>query len=378
MSTPTTRSTTQHTDPSDTLLSTALARAEAPVLWIVDEHISHPSRWLRERKNDVTVISNRYDSYLDAQMAGIPAHFNDIELTPFPATYRTIVYRISKEKALVHHIINASKNALQNQGTLMLIGGKQEGIKTYIDKASAYLGPITHQQNGEHSTRLACLQKSATHTEAPPLDDKDYPRFRQIGEEAGLQFYSKPGQFGWDKIDQGSQFLVTHFDTCFDTPVNTVNASFNTKAPGHVLDLGCGYGYLALHISRYKPERIIATDNNAAALASCRFNFAHNHFDYTTGHDVNVIADDCGRRITEKFDTIICNPPFHQGFSTSTEMTDRFIEQTRRLLKPTGQALFVVNQFIPLEQKAADSFRKIEAFAKNKGFKLVRLQQPKR
>lgn len=349
-------------DPCDSLLSAALARAEGPLLWIVDEHIAKPSRWLRDRKADVTIISNRYDSYLDAHQAGLTAHFSDMDLNAFAGAFRCVIYRISKEKALVHHVINAGKQALQSDGTLMLIGGKQEGIKTYIDKASDYLGPVVHQENGAHSTRLACLQKTPSLADAPALDDKDYPRYRQIGDENGLAFYSKPGQFGWDKLDQGSQFLVSQFA-----------AAFTNTPPGAVLDLGCGYGYLSLQVSRYKPARIVATDNNAAALGSCRFNLEHNGI-----HEGTVVADDCGRRLQDSFDTILCNPPFHQGFNTSGELTDRFIEQTRRLLKPAGQALFVVNQFIPLEQKAAGSFKTIDIFARNKSFKLVRLAGPRR
>lgn len=355
----------QPVDACEALLSEALASAPAPVLWVVDEHIAQPSRWLRNRKHEVTVVSNRYDSYTDALQAGITAHFSDIDLNGFTAAFASVVYRISKEKALVHHVINLSKTVLQSHGQLVLIGGKQEGIKTYIDKASDYLGPVIQQENGSHSTRIARLQIDESLIEAPPLDDKDYLRFRQIGEEKGLRFYSKPGQFGWDKIDQGSQFLVAHFDHCFAD-----------RSPGQVLDLGCGYGYLALHISRYKPDGIVATDNNAAALASCRFNIEHNQTEPSQLQQVNVIADDCARSLTQSFDTIICNPPFHQGFSTSGEMTERFIEQTRRLLKPSGQALFVVNQFIALEQKAATRFGEIEIVAKNKSFKLVRLKKP--
>lgn len=347
-------------DPCESLLRDALRQAPRPLLWVVDEHIAHPSRWLKESAAGVTVLSNRYDSYLDAHQAGIPAYFNDMEPSALSAQFNSMVYRISKEKALVHHVINISKQTLQAEGSLILIGGKQEGIKTYIDKAAEFLGPIIQQENGHHSTRMAVLQHALPGTDAHALDDKEYPRYRLIAEESGLQFYSKPGQFGWDKTDQGSQFLVAHFD-----------AFFAEYPPGEVLDLGCGYGYLSLHISRYSPTRILATDNNAAAVGSCRFNLNHNDI-----HQGSVVADDCGRHLRQKFDTLICNPPFHQGFSTSGEMTERFIEQTRRLLKPSGQALFVVNQFIPLEQKAAGRFRRIEGFARNKSFKLVRLAAP--
>lgn len=353
------------TDDCETLLREALANAPRPLLWVVDEHIAQPSRWLKSSAsgmsgNDVTIISNRYDCYLDATQAGITAHFSDMDFSAWRGHFKSVVYRISKEKALVHHIINDCRATLVDDGVLILVGGKQEGIRTYIEKAEPCYGRIIAQENGHHSTRMAQLQRTAGAPLCERLEDKDYPKLRLIAEEAGLQFYSKPGQFGWEKTDLGSQLLVAQFDQFFAT-----------SAPGNALDLGCGYGYLALHLSRYKPESLLATDNNAAALASCQFNLEHNGV--TQGR---TLADDCGRQISGRFDTIVCNPPFHQGFSTSSEITDRFLEQTRRLMKRNGQALFVVNQFIPLEDRAASLFKKVDCFARVKGFKLIRLAQP--
>lgn len=347
-------------DPCAPLLLQALSQAIAPTLWVVDEHIAQPSRWLKGKLAPITIVTNRYDSYLDAHQAGITAHFNDIDLKAFSGQFNSLIYRISKEKAFVHQVINSSRDVLAEAGQLSLVGGKQEGIKTYIDKATQYVGPVISQENGDQSTRLATLLRSPLAAEENVLDDKDYRRLRPIAEENGLQFYSKPGQFGWDKLDQGSKFLIAHLDSFF-----------KTRPPGNLLDLGCGYGYLALHASRYLPNRIVATDNNAAALLSCRFNLQHNDV-----ANAQVVADDCGLHLQESFDTILCNPPFHQGFSTSGDMTDRFLEQTRRLMARSGEALFVVNQFIPLEQRAATRFRQVELIAKNKSFKLVRLANP--
>jgi len=61
-------------------------------------------------------------------------------------------------------------------------------------------------------------------------------------------------------------------------------------------------------------------------------------------------------------------------------MTVKFLSAANRLLSNTGQALFVVNNFIPLEHKAKDYFRYIEVLANSGSFKLVALsqQEPKR
>jgi 16S rRNA (guanine1207-N2)-methyltransferase len=61
-------------------------------------------------------------------------------------------------------------------------------------------------------------------------------------------------------------------------------------------------------------------------------------------------------------------------------MAVKFLSAAKRLLANTGQALFVVNNFIPLEHKAKDYFRYIEVLANSGSFKLVALsqQEPKR
>jgi 16S rRNA (guanine1207-N2)-methyltransferase len=96
--------------------------------------------------------------------------------------------------------------------------------------------------------------------------------------------------------------------------------------------------------------------------------------------DTQVIAGDAGDKIDQRFDTVLCNPPFHQGFAIDGDMSVKFLSATKRLVASTGQALFVVNTFIPLEQKAKAYFRYIEVLANNGSFKLVALSQhePKR
>src|SRR5690606_1729416 len=95
------------------------------------------------------------------------------------------------------------------------------------------------------------------------------------------------------------------------------------------------------------------------------------------GLDVDVILDDCGASVQERFDLILCNPPFHHGFSANRELTERFLTRTSQLLAPQGLAMFVVNQFIPLETVAADYFGKIDTLAANNSFKVIGLTRPR-
>ena len=111
--------------------------------------------------------------------------------------------------------------------------------------------------------------------------------------------------------------------------------------------------------------RIVATDNCAAATTACQKNFAAFNI---AGE---VIADDCASSVSSTFDALLCNPPFHQGFKTDTRLTEKFVETAAQRVKDTGRALFVVNQFVPLERIAQTVFARSEKIAQADGFKLL-------
>jgi 16S rRNA (guanine1207-N2)-methyltransferase len=88
---------------------------------------------------------------------------------------------------------------------------------------------------------------------------------------------------------------------------------------------------------------------------------------------VQVTLDDCAAQLEGGYDWILCNPPFHQGFSTSGALAEKFLSQIKRLLSAQGKALVVVNQFIPLERVAQGKFNHIETVVNEHGFKVLQL-----
>jgi 16S rRNA (guanine1207-N2)-methyltransferase len=329
-------------------------------LWAADEHFiggSVPASC----PNGLDVICNRYDLYQQLTRDGWQASFSDFDCSRYlEASLDRVYYRVSKEKAVTHHVINQAFRLLKPGGMLVFTGAKSEGVKTYFDKARTLFGEGGLEKIGKGYFR-AELQRCNVGEEL--LEDQNYRRLRPVVEERGVHLFSKPGVFGWDKIDKGSAFLVDNLSPCLDSLHQT---------PQRVLDLGCGYGYLLLMAhQRFMPVRTagewVATDNSAAALAACDRNARE------LGLSVSVLPSDAGSGLEGHFDLILCNPPFHQGFSVEGDLTDRFLRSTRRLLSPRGQAVFVVNAFIPLERKASGLFPVVERFAENGSFKLVRL-----
>lgn len=354
-------------DPALDWLGSQYQNADAAhnTLWLCDEAAREFTDQLPLRSN-TQFVSNRWDIATRLGEGQHRVSFNDFNLDAMADdSFDAVYYRVSKEKPVVHHLINAAARILKPGGQLIIAGLKNEGAKSILDKAAKRLGCAkATQKNGlAYGARLSKIELSA------PLDDSDYHRLRPIatlteGGANNASLWSKPGQFGWQKTDAGSAFFIATLK----------QQSLSAHQPLTVLDLGCGYGYLtacAAHSILHKHlAHYTLTDNNAAALQSARYNCEQ------LGLSAEVIASDAGREINGHFDLILCNPPFHQGFNVSDDLTERFIASAAAHLSKNGQAFFVVNAFIGIEQKAKAHFAQCQELANNRQFKVLQFTGP--
>ncbi|WP_101757767.1 class I SAM-dependent methyltransferase [Oceanicoccus sp. KOV_DT_Chl] len=336
----------------------AILNKEQRALWVVDENIAVADLVKVTPLDNLTVMTNRYDLSLALSQHGFSVLLSDFDFSEFEHnSLDRIYYRVSKEKPVVHHVINNAGVYLSAGGELCLAGYKNEGAKTYSEKAQRYLGELVEKQRSSNSSILACLRKGDMLS--APLDDHDYKRQVDVTTDVDgrkISLCSKPGVYGWKKIDRGSAFLVQHLDQLLQSM---------ESPPASVLDLGCGFGYLSVLAALHCDAEFTATDNNVSSVALCEINFQR------FAISGSVVLDNCAASINNKFDLVLCNPPFHQGFDVSGELTDRFLQTAKRLLKPKGRAFFVVNSFIPLERKAKGFFSDIDMLANNGSFKLL-------
>ncbi|MCF6219436.1 MAG: methyltransferase [Gammaproteobacteria bacterium] len=333
------------------LLNTLQNEREAS-LWVADEHT--PDTLPIPLNPIVDVISNRFDVVESLTRQGWSSRFSDLDFSHLhDSSLATVYFRLAKERAVVNRVINQASRVLKAGGRLIICGGKQQGIKNYAKQAAQCLaGEVKIKKQGNHY--LATITRGQQ--PATLLDDKQYSTLRTLQQYGDIDITSKPGQFGWNKLDNGSLLLAEQFK------------QLEIEKPETILDLGCGYGFLSLAAHRQWPDAVItATDNNAAALLSCRENFTKQAI---TG---DVIADNCASKITQQQDIVLCNPPFHQGFSVDSSLTEQFVASAKRLCKPTGCALFVVNAFIPLERIAKKHFKQQPLLLNDGHFKLFKL-----
>ncbi|HEY6530478.1 MAG TPA: methyltransferase [Cellvibrionaceae bacterium] len=334
-----------------------LTCANGHTVWFAEESCTDYLPLLAAYKDRLLLVTQRVDSYQRACALKIPVVINDAIWPRDETLFTNCVIRIAKEKPWVHHLINQARLHLPPGGRLYLAGHKQEGIKTYADKAATLFNSNQKAQKIAEFYAITLTQSSENNSELLPCEN--YAEYRPVLTLQEKPIVSKPGIYGWNKIDQGSQLLV---DTLLNEELSTVNSC---------LDLGCGYGFLTLASGHLPLGLRTCTDNNSTALTACERN--------CRAWDISakVILADCAEGIDEDFDLVLCNPPFHQGFSVENQLTTKFLSAAARRLNPHGVAYFVVNQFIPLERKAADFFYRCEKISANGQFKVLRLSLPK-
>ena len=123
-------------------------------------------------------------------------------------------------------------------------------------------------------------------------------------------------------------------------------ASFEPK--GKLLDVGCGVGILSLLLSRDFDLETTIIDIQERMLAYAEHNFALNKL-AVKAHRGDFLAFES----TERFDTVISNPPFYDSEVTQSEDEhlniarynhhlpfDAFADKVKRMLRPRGRFLF--------------------------------------
>src|SRR6478672_3546393 len=169
----------------------------------------------------------------------------------------------------------------------------------------------------------------------------------------GGRFMSRPGVFAWDRVDAASAMLA---------------AALPNDLRGRVADFGAGWGYLSMQVLARCPNvdslDLYEADARALALAAENLSGAR--------VPVNRHWHDVAASVTERFDAIVCNPPFHAlGRGDRPDIGRAFIAAAANALKPGGRLWLVANRHLPYEHALGEGFAHVQTLAQDGGFKIV-------
>ena len=164
----------------------------------------------------------------------------------------------------------------------------------------------------------------------------------------GLDAWSQPGVFAWDRIDGGSALLAANLPSL--------------KGAG--ADLGCGYGALATVVLRSEAVtglRLVDLDRRAVEAARKNITDPRASFEWA---DARTLDD------TGDLDFIVMNPPFHDGGAEDRRLGQAFVRKAAGLLKKAGVLWLVANRHLPYEAELNTAFKRVTPVTEGGGYKL--------
>lgn len=170
----------------------------------------------------------------------------------------------------------------------------------------------------------------------------------------GHVFWSRPGIYGWNKIDKGSQILLQHLPE---------------QIKGVGADFGCGYGFLSMY-SGYK-NKIYCIDAEQRALQACAKNMEGKDTEFMWAD----LSDPSSLSSLPLVDWIVMNPPFHEGKKSDVAVGQKFIETACKALQKRGVLYMVANSHLPYEAVLSSFFVRHEKLYEGQGYKVYKAEK---
>jgi len=169
-----------------------------------------------------------------------------------------------------------------------------------------------------------------------------------------FSFLSDNGVFSKNKIDYGSIFLL-------DTYLKNKN-----HPPDTFLDVGCGYGFLGICISKILNTKGTLIDVNKRALHLTKKNIECNNV------NCECFISDIYSEVKGKYDLIITNPPIRAG----KQVLLGILQGAKSYLNKDGECWFVMRKDHGVKSmiKVLETDYECTIVDKSKGFYVVKLK----
>jgi 16S rRNA G1207 methylase RsmC len=236
-------------------------------------------------------------------------------------SFSIAIVHLPRGKILQAQILHLSLAVLKQDGKLVFVGAKKEGVKSALKAVKQlfqYAG-IVVQKGGYHAG--FAQRPSGTY----PLPVIHFEQHELSVKGKTTYLVSCPGVFAAGRLDDGAKALIDSMVIEPGTPV---------------LDLGCGSGLVGLSAVRMGAD-VTMTDVSARAVESTRKTLKANGVAARVLHASGATSCKDG-----EFKVVYVNPPFHKGHGVDYETTRYLMDEAARVLKPGGKIYLVANAFL--------------------------------
>ncbi|HCI80837.1 MAG TPA: hypothetical protein DHW02_14225 [Ktedonobacter sp.] len=302
---------------------------------------------IKQARAGIVVLAE--DNIASAQRLLVAPHvrhvaFHDYIVHAIDATMDIAVLNLLYQpgKQWVRYGIEAAARALKVGGRFYAVGAKERGILSTTKEMQERFGNVETLTISK-GYRVVSSQKTA-HT-AQDVEDRAMSKDLSTAVFAGGQ------------LDEGTQLLLE---------------ALQVRATDEALDIGCGAGYIGLHMARLASKgQVTMVDVSLAAVAA-----ATRAVQESGLTNVHVLPSDGAQAvITQHFDLVATNPPFHQGGIQTTSIAERFIRESAQVLRPRGRLYLVANRFLKYEPTIRDVFSNVEEVGGNNRYKVLKAEK---
>ncbi|MEP7030704.1 MAG: class I SAM-dependent methyltransferase [Pseudolabrys sp.] len=166
---------------------------------------------------------------------------------------------------------------------------------------------------------------------------------------AGLDLWSQPGVFSWDRIDPGTALLLQHLPAL----------------SGHGADFGCGIGILARALlASENIKKITLIDIDRRAIDAARRNIDDPRVNFSWADLRDPTPELAG------LDFVVMNAPFHDGGSEDKMLALRFVKRAAEALRKGGTCWLVANRHLPYEAEMQPLFKRVDLKTQTGSYKI--------
>jgi len=304
------------------------------------------ANWLKDKNPHCQL------SYYDSNYEYHIAHkANRLNLCQFSAHYQTklshdlVIISFPKSKNELAFTLAQLAHCTTEDSRILVVGENKSGIKSLnklVQQQSDYCEKI---DNARHC--LLFEIRLNNHQQEFRLEDW-FTYYTVTQSELSFKIAALPGVFSQAKLDIGTSVLLENL---------------SQPVAGKILDFGCGAGVIACFIGLKNPDaELHLADVSALALTSSKKSLAINHLHGKT------IATNSLSSVTEQYQYVISNPPFHQGVKTHYQATEQFLARINQHMTSNGQLTVVANSFLKYQPIMENAFGKVHVLSAKRGF----------
>ncbi|KTR24819.1 class I SAM-dependent methyltransferase [Curtobacterium citreum] len=263
---------------------------------------------------------------------------------------RLVLLRLSKSNDRLDELARAVARWAAPDVVLLCGGVTKHMTLSQNDVLRRYFGEVTASR-GRGKSRLLVAQDPLRAAAVRADATNPWPRAVHV-DELGMTLVAHGGVFAGTSLDQGTRVLLDVADQAVPTART-------------VADLGCGNGVIATAMARRRPRvRVVATDVSSIAVASTQATAAANG----VADRVAVVRSDAGDELDEcSAQLVLCNPPFHEGTTVSTDAAEAMFRNAATILQSGGELWCVWNSHLryrPLLERLVGPTRQVVRTAK--------------